>query len=129
MLEIITYNPTLERVGASNRYISHGQSSSLKASFEIELGPLDFNIKYTKRESKTIKQKDLATRGVIGEVRCGFLRISAPTSYSAVFLFHASAPAPTKIGLGAVRCGLMWCGLAVWVELIWAGLDQPKCQF
>jgi hypothetical protein len=43
MLEIITYNPTLERVGASNRYISHGQSSSLKASFEIELGPLDFN--------------------------------------------------------------------------------------
>jgi hypothetical protein len=44
MLEIITYNPTLERVGASNRYISHGQSSSLKASFEIELGPLDFNM-------------------------------------------------------------------------------------
>ena len=43
MLEIITYNPTLERVGASNRYISHGQSSSYKASFEIELGPLDFN--------------------------------------------------------------------------------------
>ena len=44
MLEIITYNPTLERVGASNRYISHGQSSSHKASFEIELGLLDFNI-------------------------------------------------------------------------------------
>ena len=44
MLEIITYNPTLERVGVSNRYISHGQSSSLKASFEIELGALDFNM-------------------------------------------------------------------------------------
>ncbi|GMY31491.1 autophagy-related protein 18f-like isoform X1 [Fagus crenata] len=46
LLEIITYNPTLERVGASNRYKSHGQSSSLKASFEIELGPLDFNMIY-----------------------------------------------------------------------------------
>ena len=44
MLEIITYNPTLERVGMSNRYISHGQSSSLKTFFEIELGPLDFNM-------------------------------------------------------------------------------------
>ena len=44
LLEIITYNPTLERVGASNRYISHGQSSSLKTSFEIELGSLDFNM-------------------------------------------------------------------------------------
>jgi hypothetical protein len=44
LLEIITYNLTLERVGASNRYISHGQSSSLKAFFEIELGPLDFNM-------------------------------------------------------------------------------------
>jgi hypothetical protein len=44
VLEIITYNPTLERVRVSNKYISHGQSSSHKASFEIELGPLDFNM-------------------------------------------------------------------------------------
>ena len=44
MLEIIPYNPILKRVGVSNRYISYGQSSSHKVSFEIEFGPLDFNI-------------------------------------------------------------------------------------
>jgi hypothetical protein len=44
VLEIIPYNPILERVGVSNKYISHGQFSSHKASFEIEFGPLDFNI-------------------------------------------------------------------------------------
>ena len=54
-------------------------------------------------------------RSVIGEVRCGFLRIYAPTPYSAVFLLHAPAPAPIKIGFGAARCGLVRCrcGLAV----------------
>ena len=40
-------------------------------------------------------------------MRCGFLRIYAPTPYSAVFLLHA--PAPIKIGFDAVRCGLVWC--------------------
>jgi hypothetical protein len=46
-------------------------------------------------------------------VRCGFLRIYAPTPYSAVFLLHAPAPAPTpiKIGFGAVRFGLVWCSV------------------
>ena len=46
-------------------------------------------------------------RGVIGEVRCGFLWIYTPTPYSAVFLLHAPTPAPIKIGFGAVRCGAM----------------------
>ncbi len=46
------------------------------------------------------------TRGVIGEIRCGFLRIFAPTPYSAVFLLFASVPAPIKIGFGAGRCGV-----------------------
>jgi hypothetical protein len=59
-------------------------------------------------------------RGVIGEVRCGFLRIFAPTPYGAVFLFHAPTPAPTKIGLGAVRCGFMWCGVGAVLRF---GLD------
>jgi hypothetical protein len=45
-------------------------------------------------------------RGVIGEVRCGFLRIYAPTPYSAVFLLHALALAPIKIDFGVVRCGI-----------------------
>jgi hypothetical protein len=44
VLEIIPYDSTLERVGVSNGYISHGQSLSHKVSFEIEFGPLDFNI-------------------------------------------------------------------------------------
>jgi hypothetical protein len=57
------------------------------------------------------------SRGVIGEVRCGFLRIYALTPYSAVFLLHAPVPAPIKIGFGAVRfvlvrsCGLDWTHL------------------
>ena len=46
-------------------------------------------------------------RGVIGEVRCGFLWIYAPTPYSAVFLLHAPAPTFIKIGFGAVRFGLV----------------------
>ena len=49
----------------------------------------------------------VTSRGVIGEVRCGFLRIYAPTPYSAVFLLHAPAPAPIKIGFGAVWCGVV----------------------
>jgi hypothetical protein len=36
-------------------------------------------------------------------------RHCAPTLYNAVFLLHA--PAPIKIGFGAVRCGLMWRGV------------------
>ena len=63
----------------------------------------------------------VTSRGVIGEVRCGFLRIYAPTPYSAVFLLHTPAFAPIKIDFGTMRCR---CGLAVWV-----GLSQPKCQF
>ena len=51
----------------------------------------------------------LLTKGVIGEVRCGFLRIYAPTLYSVVFLLYASTPTPIKIGFGVVRCGLVWC--------------------
>jgi hypothetical protein len=51
------------------------------------------------------------SRGVIGEVRCCFFRIFTPTPYSAVFLLHAPTPAPTKIGLGAVRCGLVRCNV------------------
>jgi hypothetical protein len=51
------------------------------------------------------------SRGVIGEVRCGFLRIYAPTPSSAVFLLHASAPAPIKIGFGMARCSAVWCGV------------------
>ena len=48
----------------------------------------------------------LVLRGVIGEVRCGFLWIYTPTPYSAVFLLYTHAPAPIKIGFGVVRFGL-----------------------
>ena len=44
-------------------------------------------------------------------MRCGFLRIYAPTPYSVVFLLHAPAPAPIKIGFGAVRFGLVRCSI------------------
>ena len=60
----------------------------------------------------------IINRGVIGEVRCGFIWIYAPTPYSAVFLLHA--PAPIKIGFGAVRCGLVWCGVGAVLRF---GLD------
>jgi hypothetical protein len=53
----------------------------------------------------------MVIRGVISKVRCGFLRIYAPTPYSAVFLLYAPAPALIKIGFGAVRFGLVWCGV------------------
>jgi hypothetical protein len=48
-------------------------------------------------------------KGVISEVRCGFLLIYVPTPYNAVFLLHAPAPVPIKIGFGAVRCGSCDC--------------------
>ena len=49
------------------------------------------------------------SRGVIGEVWCGFLWIYTPTLYSAVFLLYALVPAPMKIGFSAVRCDAVWC--------------------
>ena len=58
---------------------------------------------------------------VIDEVRCSFLWIYAPTTYSAVFLLHAHAPAPIKIGFGTVRCGLVWCGVGAVLRF---GLDS-----
>ena len=60
-------------------------------------------------------------RGVISEVRYGFLQIYAPTPYSAVFLLHAPAPAPIKIDFGVVRCGLMWCSVGAVLRF---GLDS-----
>jgi hypothetical protein len=51
------------------------------------------------------------SRGVIGEMRCGFFWIYAPTPYSAVFLLHAPTPAPIKISFGAVQFGLVRCGV------------------
>jgi hypothetical protein len=54
----------------------------------------------------------LTCTGVIGEVRCSFLRIYAPTPYSADFQLHAPEPAPIKIVFGAVRCGLVPCGVS-----------------
>ena len=53
----------------------------------------------------------MVIRGVIGKVRCGFLRIYIPTPYSTVLLLYAPAPAPIKIGFGAVRFGLVRCGV------------------
>ena len=55
----------------------------------------------------------VSTRGVIGEVRCGFLWIYAPTPYSAVFLLHALASTSIKIDFGAVQFGLVRCGVGV----------------
>jgi hypothetical protein len=66
-------------------------------------------------------QKRIMIRGVIGEVRCGFLWIYTPTPYSAVFLLHAPTLAPIKIGFGAVRCGLVWCGVGAVLRF---GLDS-----
>jgi hypothetical protein len=60
-------------------------------------------------------------RGVIGEVQCSFLLIYAPTPYSAVFLLHAPAPASIKIGFGAVRFGLVQCGVGAVLRF---GLDS-----
>ena len=63
----------------------------------------------------------VTSRGVIGEVWCGFLRIYASTPYNAVFLLHAPAPASIKIGFGVMRCGLMWCGVGAVLRF---GLDS-----
>ena len=54
-------------------------------------------------------------------MRCGFLLICAPTPYSAVFLLHAPTLAPIKIGFGAVRYGLVWCGVGAVLRF---GLDS-----
>jgi hypothetical protein len=62
--------------------------------------------------SSSNDNSELIFRGVIGEVRCGFLLIYAPTPYSAVFLLHAPTPASIKIGFVMVRCALVRsCGL------------------
>ena len=65
----------------------------------------------------------MPTRGIIGEVRCGFLRIYAPTPYSAVFLLHA--PTPIKIGFGAMQFNLVRCDVSavLWFELDSFGSD------
>ena len=60
-----------------------------------------------------IKEHNNFIRGVIGEVRCSFLWIYAPTSYSAVFLLHAPASASIKISFGTVQFGLVRCGVGV----------------
>jgi hypothetical protein len=53
------------------------------------------------------------SKDVIGKVQCGFLRIYAPTPYSAVFLLQAPVPAPAsiKIDFGVARCGLVQYGV------------------
>ena len=61
------------------------------------------------------------TRGVIGEIQYLFLRIYAPTPYSAVFLLHAPVPASIKIGFGAVRFGLVRYGVGAVLRF---GLDS-----
>ena len=70
-------------------------------------------------------------RGVIGEVRYGFLRIYAPTPYNAVFLLHALAPAPIKIDFGVERCGVgvvlrFWASPNVNLNLKNSPLQQLK---
>ena len=54
-------------------------------------------------------------------MRYDFLRIYAPTPYNAVFLLHAPAPAPIKIGFGIVQCGAVRCGVGVVLRF---GLDS-----
>ena len=60
-------------------------------------------------------------------MRCGFLRIYAPTPYSAVFLLYAPAPTPTpapiKIGFSVVRCSV---GAVLRFGLDSFGLDWPS---
>ena len=43
--------------------------------------------------------------GVIGEIRCGFFFIYAPTPCSAVFLLHILVPVPALI---KISCGAVW---------------------
>ena len=54
-------------------------------------------------------------------MRCGFLWIYAPVPYNAVFLLHVPAPASIKIGFGAVRFGLVRCGVG---SVLRFGLDS-----
>ena len=56
--------------------------------------------------------------GAIDKVQCGFLLIYAPTLYSAVYLLHAPAPTPIKIGFGEVRCGAVRCGSCGYVGCV-----------
>ena len=71
---------------------------------------------------------DLQIRGVIGEVWYGFLWIFAPTPYNAVYLLYAPAPAPIKIGFGAVQCSV---GVVLRFGLDSFGLDwaNPNVSF
>jgi hypothetical protein len=61
------------------------------------------------------------SKDVIGKVQCGFLRIYAPTPYSAVFLLQAPAPTPIKINFGAAQCGLVRYGVGAVLRF---GLDS-----
>ena len=65
-------------------------------------------------------------RDVIGEVWGDFLRIYVLISYNAVFLLHAPAPTFIKIGFGAVRCGLVWCGVGAVLRF---GLDSFRSNW
>ena len=67
-----------------------------------------------------IKEYNNFIRGVIGEVRYGFLWIYAPTPYSAVFLLHVPASASIKISFGAVWFGLVRYGIGAVLRF---GLD------
>ena len=79
--------------------------------------------------------KNVYNRGIIGEVQYGFLRIYVPTPYSAVFLLHAPAPVPAsiKIGFGAVRLGLVRCGVGTVLRFglnsFGSNLTSPNVNF
>ena len=70
--------------------------------------------------------KIVTCKGVISEVRCGFLLIYASTPDIAVFLLHTPALAPIKIGL--TRCGI---GAVLWFGLDSFGSDwtSPNINF
>ena len=57
-------------------------------------------------------------------MRCGFLWIYVPTPYSVVFLLYA--PAPIKIGFGAVQYGLVWCDVGAVLRF---GLDSFRSDW
>ena len=63
-------------------------------------------------------------KGVIGEMWCDFFLIYVPTHYSAVFLLHASAPAPIKIGFGVVRCGAVLAVVSVKLTPLISGIPK-----
>ena len=74
----------------------------------------------TKISEPSVPFTDVLVRGVIGEVRCGFLQIYALTPYSAVFLLYAPASASIKIGFGTVQFCLVRCGVGAVLQF---GLD------